>query len=50
VDTELDRDARERRRQDYHGIPPADGAEATLVGMAKDEYEITMGQAQGLLT
>ena len=50
VDTELDRGARGQRRQEYRGIPPADVAEATLVGLAKDEYEIAMGQAQGLRT
>ena len=50
VDTELDRGARERRRQEYRGIPLADIAEATLAGLAKDEYEITVGQAMGLRT
>jgi uncharacterized oxidoreductase len=48
VDTELDRGARERRRQENRGIPPAEVAEAALVGLAKDEYEIAVGQAQGL--
>jgi uncharacterized oxidoreductase len=50
VDTELDRGARGRRRQEYRGIPPADVAEATLSGLAKDEFEIAVGQAQGLRT
>ena len=48
VDTELDQGARERRRQEYRGIASAEVAEATLAGLAKDEYEITVGQAQGL--
>jgi uncharacterized oxidoreductase len=48
VDTELDRGARERRRQEYRGIPAADVAEATLAGLFKDEDEIAVGQAQGL--
>ncbi|HEY5271042.1 MAG TPA: SDR family oxidoreductase [Anaerolineales bacterium] len=50
VDTELDRGMRERRRQEHRGIPPAEVAEATLAGLAKDEYEIAVGQAQGLRT
>ena len=48
VDTELDRGAREQRRQEYRGIPPADVAESTLAGLSKDDYEIAVGQAQGL--
>ena len=50
VDTELDRGARGQRRQEYRGISPDDVAEATLSGLAKDEYEIAVGQAQGLRT
>jgi hypothetical protein len=50
VDTELDRDGRERRRQDYRGIHPPDEAEASLSGLAKDEFEIDVRQAQGLRT
>jgi uncharacterized oxidoreductase len=48
VDTELDRGARSRRNQEYRGIPASEVAEATLAGLAKDEFEITIGQAQGL--
>ncbi len=48
VDTELDRGTRGQKRQDYRGIPPSDVAEATLDGMANDEYEIVAGQAKGL--
>jgi uncharacterized oxidoreductase len=45
VDTELDHG---RRGQGYRGIPASEVAEATLVGLAKDEFEITVGQSQGL--
>ena len=48
VDTELDRGAREQRRQEYRGIPASKVAEATLTGLEKDEFEITVGQSQGL--
>ena len=48
VETELDRGARAQRRQEYRGIPPAEVAEASLEGMLKDEFEIAIGQAQGL--
>jgi uncharacterized oxidoreductase len=48
VDTDLDRGARDRRHQEYRGILASEVAEATLAGLAKDEYEIAIGQAQGL--
>jgi short-subunit dehydrogenase involved in D-alanine esterification of teichoic acids len=48
VDTDLDRGARGRRNQDYQGIPASEVAESALAGFANDEYEITIGQAQGL--
>ena len=48
VDTELDRGARGQRRQAYRGIPPTEVAEAALAGLAKNEFEIAVGQAQGL--
>ncbi len=48
VDTELDRGARSRRRQEYRGIPAIEVAEAAIAGMARDEFEIAVGQAQGL--
>jgi len=48
VDTELDRGARGERRQDYRGVPSSEVAEATLAGMVKEEFEIAIGQAQGL--
>lgn len=50
VDTELDRGALAQRRQGYRGIPPLEVAEATLAGLAKDEFEITIGESQGLRT
>ena len=48
VDTDLDRGARAGRRQEYRGIPPMEVAEAALAGIARDEVEIAVGQAQGL--
>jgi uncharacterized oxidoreductase len=48
MNTELDRGARDRRKQEYRGIPAAEVAKATLVDLAKDDYEIAIGQAQGL--
>jgi uncharacterized oxidoreductase len=49
VDTELDQGTRKQRRQEYRGVPPSEVAEATLTGMAKEEFEIVIGQAQSLL-
>ena len=37
-----------RRRQEYQGISAAEVAEAALDGMAKDDYEIAMGQSNDL--
>ncbi len=48
VDTELDRGARQKRRQEYRGISPMDVAASALAGIGKDEFEIPIGQAQGL--
>jgi uncharacterized oxidoreductase len=48
VDTDLDRGARERRKQEYRGISATEVAEATLAGLVKNEPEIAIGQAQGL--
>lgn len=48
MDTDLDQGARKQRRQEYRGIQSAEVAEAALDGLAKDEYEIVIGQAQGL--
>ncbi len=48
VDTELDKGARERRGQKHMGIPPSEVAVAVMKALEKDEYEIAVGQAQGL--
>jgi uncharacterized oxidoreductase len=48
VDTELDLGARKKRQQDYRGIPPMEVVESALAGIGKDEFEIPIGQAQGL--
>lgn len=48
VDTELDKGARERRGQKDRGIQPGEVAEATLRGLAQDEYEVPVGKAQFL--
>jgi uncharacterized oxidoreductase len=48
VDTELDKGARERRGQQYRGIPPAEIAISTMKALEKDEYEVAVEQAQGL--
>lgn len=48
VDTELDKGARERRGQKDRGIQPVEVAEATLRGLAQDEYEVPVEKAQFL--
>jgi uncharacterized oxidoreductase len=48
VDTNLDRGARQGRGQAERGIPPEEVATATLKGLAEDEYELAIGQAQWL--
>ncbi len=50
VDTELDKGARNRRGQQYGGIPPSEIADAAMKALEKDEYEAAVGQAQGLKT
>jgi uncharacterized oxidoreductase len=50
VDTELDGGARDDRPQEYRGIPAGEVAQAALIGLGKDEFEITVGQSQGLRT
>jgi uncharacterized oxidoreductase len=45
VDTELDHG---RRGGGYRGIPAVEVAEAALAGLAKNEFEIAVGQAQSL--
>ncbi|MGD0818818.1 MAG: SDR family NAD(P)-dependent oxidoreductase, partial [Methanomassiliicoccales archaeon] len=48
VNTDLDKGARDKRGQTDRGIPPEEVAKATLIGMEKNEYEISVGMAQGL--
>jgi uncharacterized oxidoreductase len=48
VDTELDKGARARRGQTDRGIPASDVASAAMKGIAADEFEITIGQANFL--
>ena len=48
VDTDLDQGARAARSQAYRGIAATEVAEATLAGLENDDYEIAIGQAQGL--
>jgi uncharacterized oxidoreductase len=48
VDTDLDKGGRDEREQEERGIPPSDVAAATMNGLAKDEYEIAVGEAEGL--
>jgi uncharacterized oxidoreductase len=44
VDTELDKG----RRKSYRGIDPSIVGEATLIGVERDTYEITVGESEGL--
>jgi uncharacterized oxidoreductase len=48
VDTELDRGARENREQENTGISPVEVAEAALLGMKEDQFEIVIGLASNL--
>jgi uncharacterized oxidoreductase len=48
TDTNLDKGARRARGQANRGIPAEDVAKAAIEGIAKDEYEIAIGQAVGL--
>jgi uncharacterized oxidoreductase len=49
VDTELDRNMPPSARE-YRGIPPEDVAKATLDAMAKDQFEIIIGEAANLVS
>jgi len=44
VDTELDKG----RRGSYRGINPSKIGKATLIGVEKDKFEITVGESEGL--
>jgi uncharacterized oxidoreductase len=48
TDTELDRGARDKRRQADRGIRPEVVAEATIEAVDKDNFETAVGQAQFL--
>jgi uncharacterized oxidoreductase len=48
VDTDLDKGGRNAREQEERGIPPSEVAVTTMNGLAKDEYEIAVGEAEGL--
>ena len=50
MDTELGKGTTSDRAQEYRGIPPSIVAEATVKSLAKDEYEIVIGEATDLLT
>ncbi len=49
VDTELGRESTSEEAQEYRGIPPSEVAEATLKALAKNEYEIVVGDAKNLV-
>jgi len=48
VDTELDRGAREDRKQEDRGIPPFEVAKVVLKALENNEYEVAIGMAQYL--
>jgi uncharacterized oxidoreductase len=50
VNTNLDKGARERRKQENRGIPPEEVAKATMDALEKDEYEVAVGMAENLRT
>jgi uncharacterized oxidoreductase len=49
VDTELGKGTTSDESQEYRGVPPAEVAEATIKALAKNEYEIIVGEAKGLV-
>ncbi len=50
VDTESGRGTTGETAQEYRGIPPSEVASATLAALAKNEYDIVVGEARGLVT
>jgi uncharacterized oxidoreductase len=51
VDTELGKGSIEEKEEEWNrGIPPAEVAKAAINSLGKDEYEIVVGEAQGLVT
>ena len=49
VDTELGKGTTTDEAEEYRGIPPSLVAEATIKALAKNEYEIVVGEAKDLL-
>ncbi len=49
VDTELGRGTTDESAQEYGGIPPSEVARATLTALAKNKYEILVGEANDLV-
>ena len=49
VDTELGKGTTSDESQEYRGIPPSVVAEATIKALVKNEYEIIVGEAKGLV-
>ena len=49
VDTELGKGTTTDEAKEYRGIPPSLVAEATIKALAKNEYEIVVGEAKDLL-
>ena len=49
VDTELGKGMTSDESQEYRGIPPSVVAEAAIKALAKNEYEIIVGEAKGLV-
>jgi uncharacterized oxidoreductase len=48
VDTELDRGGRDRRGQEYRGIPPGEVAKAAINALEKNDFEVAVGMAENL--
>jgi hypothetical protein len=50
VDTDLDRGAREIKRQKSQGIPQIDVAKLALAGVKMDEHKIAIGHVKDLVS
>ncbi len=50
VDTELGKGSLEEEEEGNRGISPAEVAKAVMSSLAKDQYEIVIGEAEGLVT
>jgi uncharacterized oxidoreductase len=48
VDTELDRGGRDRRGQEYRGIPPAEVGRAAISALERNDFEVAVGTAENL--